>query len=244
MSTEHPILFSGPLVRAILAGQKTQTRRLLRWDGVQRVEPCPVGPAGNWSLTSYGGSLRVVRCPFGVPGDRLWVREAWMTVGWAPERRWQLAYQASMQARPTELIEAPEGWREPLANIQRKWVPGIHMPRWASRISLENVEVRVQRIQEITEEDARAEGLPRNWTDGQPGWSPEEHGYLTPAGLYADDHGDDSPECWAYWKGKRQVGCVYTAREAIRIWWGHINGADSWDRNPWVWAVSFKRVQP
>lgn len=194
---EHPILFSGPLIRAILSGKKTQTRRLLRWDGVQRAEPCPVGPAVNWSLTSYGGSLRVVRCPYGQPGDRLWVRETWTRIGNDPGAD---HYRAS--ASPADL--------EWITGQGVRWTPSIHMPRRASRISLEVIEVRVQRIQDITEEDARAEGI-------------HEH----PLGRAALDANG-------------------THKGAFLAVWEAINGArpgGSIGENPWVWAVSFKRVQ-
>ena len=209
---EHPILFSGPLVRAILSGEKTQTRRLVRGRALEMIER---------------DSHELLPCPYGYEKDRLWVRETW-------------GYDQDGPHTSLVLFRADRD------DLGIRWRPSIHMPRWASRISLEVTEVRVQRIQDITEEHARAEGLPRNWTDGEPGWNPNEHGYLTPAGCYADESGDDSPECWVWWKGRREIGVVYTAREALQLWWDHINGeraGGSWEANPWVWAVSFKRVR-
>ena len=88
--------------------------------------------------------------------------------------------------------------------------------------SLVRAAISGQPIQDVTEEAAQAEALPRNWTDDEPGWDLDEHGYLTPAGLYADESGDDSPECWVWWEEKRQVGVVYTAREALILWWEYI----------------------
>lgn len=245
---ERPILVSTPLIRPILTDLKVHTRRLIRLpEGYDLAQNATVSHRHGiwWEVRCEPWATVVVRCPFGVPGDRLWVRETWRSVGWRPENGHWIEYAA----------DNAKVWREAPEDVLSvdvynhahpdRWRPSIHMPRWASRISLEVTEIRVQRIQDITEEDARAEGLPRNWTDGEPGWNPDEHGYLTPAGCYADESGDDSPECWVWWKGRREVGVVYTAREAFQLWWGYINGeraGGSWEANPWVWVVAFKRV--
>lgn len=149
---ERPILFSGPMVLEILAGRKTQTRR--------PVKP-PPGPA---SLSPFHHSIEVATgrqvwgfrdgtgqateddriCPYGAPGDRLWVRETHVrgTMN-GGERAW-------VRYRATDEADVPAGTR---------WTPGIHMPRWASRLTLEVEAVRVERVQAISEEDARAEGM-------------------------------------------------------------------------------------
>jgi len=160
---ERPANLTAAEVRGILDGTCTSFRRPIRLlEGYDVAQNTIVSPRQGvwWEVRCEPWATVAIRCPFGVPGDRLWVREAWKTVGWAPERSWQLSYEASLQARPTALIEAPESWERPLADIQGKWVPSIHMPRWASRLSLEVVEVRAQRVQEITEQDARAAGAP------------------------------------------------------------------------------------
>lgn len=135
---ERPILFSAPMVRAILAGTKTMTRRIVKGAPVY-VDPEPKYEPGTWGFTggSYPESGRVVRCPYGVPGDRLWVRETWGPLA------------GGVTYRATANTESHDG---------NRWTPAIHMPRWASRISLEVTAVRVERLQAITPSDAIAEG--------------------------------------------------------------------------------------
>lgn len=134
---ERPILFSGPMVRAILDGRKTQTRRAVKtpiWTG--RDDPNPAAP------NRYGDVATIKPCPYGQPGDRLWVRETFAPlVGgpFAPDN--PIMYKAT--------VEKPEIW---------SWKPSIFMPRWASRITLEITGIRIQRVQEISCDDCRAEG--------------------------------------------------------------------------------------
>ena len=158
---ERPIIFSAPMVRAILDGRKTQTRRVVKLTDSGRVkEP---GSPRNWHLDDPEA---VMACPYGVPGDRLWVREAWqaffadevpadrprgprhtMGIPAQPERESFVFYRADGD------LSHPEDGSEAL------WRPSIHMPRWASRITLKIVSVRVERVQEISEKDALAEGV-------------------------------------------------------------------------------------
>jgi hypothetical protein len=178
---ERPILFSGPMVRAILDGQKTQTRRI--------VKPQP---------SIEGQEPHLVRCPYGVPGDRLWVRETWGEGG---------------MTKPGDPASYAADW--PDAGAIRKWRPSIHMPRWASRIDLEVTAVRVERLQAITEEDARAEGAAHRIARG----------------------GDLSGAL----EGETPIQHVAHFRDL----WDSINGERTpWASNPWVWVVSFKRVRP
>ena len=121
---EYPILFSGPMVRAILEGRKTMTRRVIR----------PLGDHSYWSGN----------CPYGQPGDRLWVQETWWTNG---------------ENKSIESCAYRARDKSPDHMLGEKWHPSIHMPRWASRLTLENISVRVERVQDISEEDARAEGV-------------------------------------------------------------------------------------
>lgn len=152
---EHPILFSGPMVRAILDDKKTQTRRLMKpqpayvWGwGVTRSDP------EHFSAhVRYPGGHQPdpwVRCPYGKAGDRLWVRETW-----TPRKEGE-----------TELHYAPALYRADMGDVKMfptgRWRPSIHMPRWASRLTLENAGVRVERLQDISDADILAEGFPED----------------------------------------------------------------------------------
>ena len=197
MSRERPVLFSGAMVRAILAGTKTQTRRVI----------APVQPRedGLWPA----GRDPVPDCPFGRAGDTLWVRETWGPLA------------GGVTYRATANTESPDG---------NRWRPSIHMPRWASRLSLEIVSVRVERLQAITGEDAAAEGITIKL-----GAAP---------GTFAIPVSDPG------FTQALPPGPLTTLTESAvaRAWfaslWDSINGARSpWDANPWVWVVSFRRVE-
>lgn len=209
---EKPILFSGPMVRAILEGRKTQTRRLVRKpipDGADEVFNWTPGAlaatimpnvarSGLWARRNDGedgedGWLRFLgACPYGQGGDRLWVRETWAEVG------------------PGFIYAATDADH----NITQRWRPSLHMRRLASRLTLEVVSVRVERLQEISEEDARAEGA-----------VPDQ---LCPAGFLDTRNLDPS----------------HTHRGAFACLWDSINSQRaSWASNPWVWVVEFKRVE-
>jgi len=198
---DRPILFSAPMVRALLAGTKTQTRRA--------VKPQPWILAGEllcWKDDALTPEEMAQRCPHGQPGDRLWVRETWTTHAFLDD------------TPPRDLTTRSLHYQADGVIKTGKLRPSIHMPRWASRITLEVTGVRVERLQGISEADAQAEGL--HYHDGRgighSGWR-EGHG----------------------------VGFVYdTAREAYADLWRSINGPGSWKANPWVWCVSFKRVTP
>jgi hypothetical protein len=166
---ERPILFSGPMVRALLEGRKTQTRRLVTvpWQGGRRTLPFApywVEEDGRLLFCDEAGEYHPwVDCthPYGVPGDRLWVRETWAPVDRSP-RRIHFAVDRASWLR----VDTEDGYRW---DFRERWgsdcvppsrlKPGIHMPRWASRITLEVTDVRVQRLQEISEDDVVAEGL-------------------------------------------------------------------------------------
>lgn len=157
--SERPILFSGAMVRAILSGQKTQTRRVVRpqpLHGVGRYTEDGTPGEVDWVILDEDGDPTdsALRCPYGAPGDALWVRETW-AVGRAFDR-----------TRPSEIPtverDIPVWWRADEAieeSVNRgRWRPSLHMPRWASRITLDIVSVRVERLQTITTLDAMAEG--------------------------------------------------------------------------------------
>jgi len=140
MMRERPILFSGPMVRALLADAKTQTRRVVNLGRLAK-EQAERARAGDYSR---------LPCPYGVPGDRLWVREAFAT-DVVPGAR-EVIYRAD-QSDASAIPAAAAAWRS------FGWAPSIFMPRWASRVTLEVTGVRVERLQDISEEDAAAEGI-------------------------------------------------------------------------------------
>ena len=231
---ERPILFSGPMVRAILEGRKTQTRRVAKPQppidaeavGANSYEG-PEGPAwfwwkGNrderkfWPPTTGGANS--IHCPFGQPGDRLWARETWMPKSWSAEGGWgEIEYAADGAARQ---VEGDWSFSQayPSSRPVTAWRPSIHMPRWASRITLEITRVRVERVQDITEADAIAEGVTVA-TLGNAGWL-----------------GPDAPE---------GAGYSYVPR-GFAATWDDINGprGHGWSVNPWVWVIDFERIKP
>jgi hypothetical protein len=148
---ERPILFSAPMVRAILSGSKTQTRRAIKPQPESEHSGEPywfVGGCRAWRIRgctepNRSGSYNEIACPYGQPGDRLWVREAWMDLRGVEGAIGKAMYRATFG-------NAPEGG---------KWRPSIHMPRWASRITLEVTGVRVERLQDISDSDAWDEGI-------------------------------------------------------------------------------------
>jgi hypothetical protein len=201
---ERPIIFSGPMVRAILEGIGTQARLAIKpqpdEDGLARELS-----SGDWFDTSG----RVYPCPYGKVGDRLWVRETWLQ-GQGPT--WGshcVVYDADKK-----IAWAPgSGFDNPdLKQFKKR--PSIFMPRWASRITLEITSVRVERLQEISEEDARAEGVTDETAD-------------------AIQYGAEA--------GNYQEPTPY--RTGFSLTWQSIHGTDSWHANPWVWVLQFKRVE-
>ncbi len=155
---ERPILFSGPMVRAILDGRKTMTRRVVRLRAGEIAHEGDDGSLHAVANTAWGDSIeRVIRCPYGVPGDLLWVRETWATT----EQAGVHPSDAEMLYRATDPDwETMDGWR---------WSPSIFMPRWASRLTLRITSVSVERVQEITEEDAMREGVKAESVSTHPG---------------------------------------------------------------------------
>lgn len=224
---ERPILFSAPMVRAILAGRKTATRRGVKPEPPStpgsRPEPaCDAencGTSWHWRRAD-GGCEWHIDCRYGVPGDRLWVRETFATIAHGPGLGVRIRYDATPEREDHRVIDPAPDREDRWRPLDWKRRPGIHMPRWASRITLEVTGVRVERLHEITEADARAEGVEREEYDWGHGWA----GALTGDGV-----------------SRVPMDC---ARSAFMDLWGEINGRASWDANPFVWVVSFKRVQP
>lgn len=211
---ERPILFSGAMVRAILDGRKTQTRRILK------PQPMHPGFASRHTLATddegqdlYVGSATLaspIRCPYGKPGDRLWVREAFMHE--PADYCWEAS--VSIPARPATTIYRADS--DPHGEAKGcGWKPSIHMPRALSRITLEITGVRVERLKDCSERDAVAEGL-----------------HILPAsGRYVVN------------PGEQYFGAAgHDPRVVYADLWDRINGAGAWEANPWVWVVEFKRL--
>lgn len=218
----RPILFSAPMVRALLEGRKTQTRRILKPVGhddgfvIVQQDNCKLWPYrsddGESLFVTIRGQTHEIpmECPYGQPGDMLYVRETWREIAGLIE------YRATLSDR-----QSPD-------NLFR-WRPSIHMPRWASRITLELVRnVRVERLQDISEEDAKAEGLRAITKDGKL----VKYGIPDRDGLPGtDNHGWP----WVDWNTDPVA--------AYRRLWESVNGPGSWAANPWVWVIEFRRVE-
>jgi len=216
---ERPILFSAPMVRAILEGRKTMTRRVVKpqphagvdavkWQDVI-ITGCNTQDQSGFAMMR-GGVIdsEAIRCPYGTPGDRLWVRETfWHREVFHADYLMDYRYCAT---EPTPPGSVDPNDYDTLEGYWRK-MPSIHMPRWASRITLEVTGVRVERLLEISEQDAIAEGV--QWP---------KYDDFEPVTIDGFTSGP--------------------ARIAFKELWSNINGAASWDANPWVWVVEFRRV--
>lgn len=173
---ERPILFSGEMVRAILNGRKTQTRRAMKPQPVKNGAFWEWGGAG-WSL-DHGrvpvvpGHSMAARCPYGQPGDRLWVRETWFQKGRYVIPAWPEAEPDDAVWSGSKTIQFPASGDNPESREDGRVIwrkrPSIHMPRWACRILLEVTAVRVERLQDISQQDALAEGGPTKGHSGGP----------------------------------------------------------------------------
>ncbi|EDU0618595.1 hypothetical protein AHY83_004336 [Salmonella enterica subsp. salamae] len=227
------MIFNAEMVRAILDGRKTQTRRPIKWKQTRFTEIAERDDGSLWPWAEdceRGGDIWFA-CPFGEVGDRIWVRETWATLGnedgccvdWddelckGDEKSAARIYRASCEQRPGDygLWSIPDDadWKPHTENqkFEGAWRPSIHMPRWASRITLEITDVRVERLNNISECDAKAEGIKQDWTCIDPG-----------LGLYA--HKND-------------------VQDDYETLWKSIYGEESWVANPWVWAITFRRVE-
>lgn len=244
--TERPILFAGPMVRAILDGRKTQTRRIISLP----TKTHSGGPIyerpdmGGWETTTIGGGgvFRLGRDGERIPvpeepaiwhrttgacmampwkvGDRAWVRESGhlLREAYSHEpgvgdlyRDAGFQHSADGAIVPARSYDTPiEEWIGDCARVAK---PSIHMPRWASRITLEIIDVRVQRLQDISEEDAVAEGI--TWDPDNEGWQVEDCTFF---------HGRDPTR-------------------SFEQLWTSIHGPGAWDANLWVAALSFRRVE-
>lgn len=221
--SEKPTLFSGAMVRAIINGTKTQTRRIVKPEPVLDsslisgptgvVDGKEVGvvrrnhliwPAKHGCHTDFHQGIRWIenRCPYGQPSDRIWVREN----GWEPPLITSKMLREGADTWPKYAYDADDIDHAFYKEMGWKRRPSIHMPRWASRLTLEIVSVRVERLQNISTDDAEAEGAIRWWNE-QP--TPRE---------------------------------IVHPKRAYQNLWESINGEGSWAANPWVWVVEFRKV--
>ena len=233
---ERPILFSAPMVRAILDGTKTQTRRIGKCQndaatelaveyslhatkGMQAVATCAAFPgkgSARWGLCV---------CPYGIPGDRLWVRESYYQFGnWEKidgiktktgRQKWKFVPHDSFNAkfdRPDGSVRLGRHHKDPHTSAWHKRLARF-MPRALSRTNLEILSVRVERLQDISEAESSREGLNYNSSRLGP---------------------------WSFPGGKDWM----TAKDAFRELWESINGSGSFAENPYVWVVAFKRIKP
>ena len=249
---ERPILFSAPMVRALLDGSKTQTRRPCKYpiyangfhfDGHDFLCHNDYLPPSATLMDVKRGGIEYTtsdhegwesECPYGQPGDRLWVREAHWWFKDEPDH--------ATGYFPPKLTADDVEYRADGDDGRKVWRPSIHMPRWASRLLLEVTGARLEPLQDISEADANAEGCER-LNDDEPGYVYREepdwkvcpkcggtrlHNALGQnLGMIFDV---DCHECDTYVKRYRHL-------------WESINGPDSWTANPWVWVIEFKVVQ-
>jgi hypothetical protein len=239
---EKPILFSAPMVRAILAGRKTQTRRLFKVTSPDRTRHIITSPKeeiirfddGTFHYLSTYGLSGPYPCPYGQPGDRLLVKETYYAFG-----HWETRFNAKKQRDEWHFVDQtrlagyayrfaadevinpplfrqagvlPSWWKRP-AIFPSWWKrPAIFMPCHASRIRPEVTSVRVERLQDITEQQALEEGVKQ--CDGG---------------------------AWDYLANDWAQG--YSPRSSFGSLWQSLNGAGSWAANPWVWVIEFERAE-
>jgi hypothetical protein len=196
---ERPILFSGEMVKAILEGRKTMTRRAIKpqppnGEGVNTCHYCE----SNWSYTTDGGACACRGIPnrYGHPGDRLWVKETFCELD--TNKHGVLGINEKIVYRATNPAQDEDSKRI-MKEYGYKWKPSIFMPRNASRITIEIIDTRVERLNDISVEDALAEGIIH-----------------------------------------RSMNCP---KVEYRWLWEEINGAGTWDANPFVWVIEFKKLE-
>lgn len=216
--TDRPILFNGPMVRAVLAGTKTQTRRPLKVPNFEHWYPEDHYIVDETGTTHPGVMERYHLGPFGEPGGTLWVRESFAANVPGCE------FQGGYSYRADHIDPRGDGPAHPIT-----WTPSIHMPRAASRITLAIEHIRVERLQDITEEDARAEGLGCITKDG----NLYKYGIADRDGYPGTDN-DGWP--WDEWDKD--------PRKAFARLWSRIYGPESWVTNPLVWVCEFRKVTP
>lgn len=213
------IICSAPMVRALLEGRKTQTRRLVKWPKWIRPDDhdkaaYSLSIAPDVALMKDGRPVKRYRCPHGRIGDHLYVKEAWKYANWTDEGHPLIEYRAGGDQW---CLGVPEEWSDRVLDTwatlsdpenyaidnraaDRRWRSPLHMPRWASRITLELTATRIERLHDITDTDARAEGV--NLREAE-----------------------------------------RAAVKAYYMTWGSLHGTNSWAANPYVWVLTFRRIE-
>ena len=263
---ETGIIMSGNHPRLILDGTKTMTRRVVKdpRENQRRIQRQGYGHG----IPSIGDLQREIEltkdtppnvpCPYGQVGDRLWVRETWAELGWYENASDVVHLIDDREGDERYIIYAEEcqttfEWRGEDGEIEytkagyerSHWKPSIHMPRWASRITLEITEVRVERVQEITEEDAIAEGCyaeePKTWWQG---YREIQIGDLGVELMHQQAIGEKPPDSMLEpHKMLDRPDLLWTARKSFIPLWDSLNAKRGfgWSDNPWVWVISFKK---
>lgn len=222
---ERPIIFNAPMVRAILVGRKTQTRRVVRqvphWQHCGRdimewgLSDCYTDESGRHWLDIQthvdDNSHDEIKCPFGKPGDRLWCKETWRIDGLSTKGALEIG------RRHTDGLSFRADMYGDRSCDDCPWIPSIHMPRWASRITLEITGVRVERLCNITDDDAKSEGAEKGL------WDSATMTLTVPTDV---------------------AGKYYATHiSGFAFLWQSIYGPGSWEANPFVWVLEFKRVE-
>lgn len=216
---ERGMIFNAEMVRAILDGRKMQTRRIVKSDCMDIGEKDD-GTLWPWREHDNGGDYWY-SCPFGEVGDRIWVREAFQGPLVSEELLEEYRAYPEKFENPEYCEYAADGGPRPEYcdlddNLRHGWRPSIHMPRWASRITLEITGVRVERLQNISDEDVDAEGFAGDYpTSALPALFPGE------------------PSDWSH----------LSMQDCYGVLWKSIYGEESWQVNPWVWVITFQRVE-
>ncbi|HBV4435318.1 TPA: hypothetical protein MDX31_005120 [Klebsiella quasipneumoniae] len=246
---ERGMIFNGEMVRAILDGRKTQTRRPIKWKQTRFTEIGEREDGSNWPWSEDAEHACDFwhPCPFGAVGDRIWVRETWgvashafsddgLMIDWVPDRPATAIHEMpfgngyysgyAIYAADGEFTWGDDDGYE---DGRSCWKPSIHMPRAASRILLEITNVRVERLNAISEEDAQREGVHTEVWD-----------QTVVARNYAA-----RDEFFQFWSEDmpHYVEMNQLYRSSFRSLWESIYGAENWLANPWVWVIEFKRVE-
>lgn len=217
---ERGMIFNGEMVRAILDGRKTQTRRIVK------PQPELTKSSGfSWKGAVFGSgsddretnrNFAHVKCPHGKPGDRIWVRETFQGPLFDFDQMDSYCKDSTPFEKPEFCVYQADGKPAPEFfdaddNLHCCWRPSIHMPRWASRILLEIIHIRVERLNSISQADAIAEGAPQS---------------------------HPSIDCVS-----REYGFPDFSRSWFGQTWQHVYGEESWQANPWVWVIEFKHIE-
>ncbi|MEN0626664.1 hypothetical protein AAIG33_04385 [Phytobacter ursingii] len=231
---EHGMIFNAEMVRAIIDGRKTMTRRIMKVQpensefGLRQIIDSSVAKEVGMYFWCQADACGVKRrskpfpCPFGAVGDRIWVREAFQGPLVSEELLEEYRAYPEKFENPEYCEYAADGGPRPEYcdlddNLRHGWRPSIHMPRWASRITLEITGVRVERLQNISETDAEAEGIDME-------------------ALF------DAQDCYDCIADHNMTGRP-TVTGAFKYLWESIYGEESWQANPWVWVIEFQRVE-